>query len=146
MKAHAHPPYGAFGGALIALSVFAMRVSDAAQRHGRYTATSLGFLAVIVAVGLIFAVVMVRLRSYRIDGDRFVATRLLGPGRRVEHALADVALLNRRKGGLSITMRDGTAYALSDAWAGSKDMIAKLMSDESREAGFEPERVASLQL
>ena len=146
MKAHAHPPYGAFAGALLTLSVFAMRVSDSAQRHGHYTATSLGFMAVIVGVGLLLAVVMVRLRSYRLDGDRFVVTRLLGPGRRVEHALADVAALNRRKGGLLISMKDGTGYALFDGWTGSKDMIAKLMSDEARGPGFEPVRSASLQL
>ena len=146
MKARAHPPYGVFAGSLVTLSVFAMRVSDSVQRHGRYTATSLGFMAAIVAGGLLLAVGMVRLRSYRVDGDRLVVTRLLGPGRHVEHALADVAVLNRRKGGLLIVMRDGTEYALSEAWAGAKDMIAKLMSDEARGPGFEPARVASLQL
>ena len=71
---------------------------------------------------------------------------LLGPGRIVSYPVGDIEVLQRRKGGLQIALRDGVIYGVPDLYWGAKEMFRLLLSDEVRRPGFEPTRVIQAQL
>ena len=146
MKAYARPPYGSFWGALLVFGMFALRTHESAVRLGHVTATNAGLTMLLVALMLGVVGIMLRMRRFRIAGDRLVVTRVLGPGRIASYPVSDIEVLQRRKGGLRIALKNGVIYSVPDVYWGAKEMFRLLLSDEVRRPGFEPTRVIQAQL